>query len=62
MRAVISNAIQFLRILLLRDRVIQVQACLHCSKGSQVPEEVLDEKPDLNKAAELLLLGQSMCF
>ena len=25
-------------------------------------KEVLDEKPDLNKAAELLLLGQSVCF
>ena len=37
MQAVIFNHIQFLCILLLQERCIQVQALHHCSKGSQVP-------------------------
>ena len=37
MQAVIFNHIQFLCILLLQERCIQVQALQHCSEGSQVP-------------------------
>ena len=42
--------------------------CKHSCTAAKGPrpqpihKEVLDEKPDLNKAAELLLLGQSICF
>ena len=37
MHLVIFSHIQFLCILLLEERCVQVQALQHCSKGSQVP-------------------------
>ena len=36
MRAVIFSPIQFLCVLLLEERCVQVQALQHCSKGSHV--------------------------